>query len=627
MSMNTMYEYQKQAWREFNERTLKDYEDDNQKRINNYIEPRGDDLDSWQTRGFEGITREKMFAFVSKVAMSRPQYKFKATRNDGYIDRIVTDVIEDFHTYTWRMEDPTSVEFFYDAWSAAGSGTCIVWEGVEQNQEELEEILSYDVTTGALKTRKPKIVKSEINCKRRRVPLTNFFIWDWHQPDIQKQTCVAETQILTRSEFERIYGHYKFADKVQNTSETREMFGDSFFMNQWENLAQDKVHVTHFYSQETGRKKYRIIANGVLILATPVPRKDGKFPFARFIFKPFADPSFFYGKAMPDEIAGDQDLYNAFKNMMLDRAILYIQRPMVGNGATEVEDLVLRPHGIINYKGDLNPLDIAPPTGNDIQILEYLRGAANRQTSDSQQSGQTGKGVTAREIVIADENARKLAGVFRLFLEAGDLEATKLRVGNIFQFYFEPVRVDEVLTKDKQKKLKTIYRSVSLDNVPLPKKRTGTQVIGLVGTREELPSRRELDVQQEMAKQRGMQMDKLVLNAAYLKRFHADVMVIPESSYQQSRSLELAMHNEYMMLIAKLFPQKFQQFSESFFRQINEIYDKDTSEFENATQPPPQMMPPQGQKPGAQGAQAGQMTQQLANPEMNSLAKMTGVQV
>ena len=626
--VNEMFELQKNGWREFNERPLKDYEDDNQRRINNYIEPRGEDLDDWQTRGFEGITREKMFAFVAKVAMTRPEYAFKATKQDGFIDRVVSEVVEDTHKFTWNYEDPTSVEFFFDAWSAAGSGTCIVWEGVEQIEEEIEEFDSYDVTTGELKGLKSKIVKSDINCKRRRIPLTQFLISDWHETDIQRQPYVAEVQVLSLTEFQRLYGHYKHADKVVGVDQTLEMYGETFYMQSWRDQQEDKVHVTHFYTQEHGKKRYKIIANGILILATPIPRKDGKFPFARFIFKPMADPSFFYGKALPDEIAGDQDLYNAFKNMMLDRALLYIQRPMVGNGQSEVDDLVLRPHGIVNYKGDLKPLDLAPPTGNDIQILEYLRAAANRQTSDVQQSGSTGSGVTAREIVIADEAARKLAGVGRLFLEAGDLQATKLRIGNIFQFYFEPSRIEDLISDGKQEKLRTVFRSITLDQVPLSDKKQGTKVIELVGSQDEVPDRREIDIQEEMARKQGFEMEKLVINSEYIKNFEVDVTVIPESSFEQSRSLELAMQNEYMMLVAKLFPQQFQQFQDVFFRELNQIYDKDISEFEGQEKPQPQLQPgqqPQQLQPQLGGA--GEITGQLAQPELNSLGKLTGVQI
>lgn len=628
--VDEMYDLQHRSWHEFNDRTLKEYEDDNQKRINNYVEPRSEDIDDWQTRGFEGITREKMFAFVSKVAMNRPKYKFKATNKKGFIDRIVSEVTEDIYDYTWNYEDPTSVQFFFDAWAAAGSGTVIRWEGIEQTEETLEDFESYDVTTGTIEGLTERIVKSDINCVARRVKLTNFLISDWYQPDIQKQSCLAEVFDMSRSDFDRIYGHYKNANKVPYLDHLRDFQEGAFFSQQWESVPTDRVQVIHYY--EKGKKsKFRIVANGVMILATPIPRKDGKYPYSNGIFKPFADSSFFYGKALPDEIAHDQDIYNAFKNMVIDRAILYVQRPLIGSNLSEVENEIFRPNGILNVKGgELKTMDYDPPGQSDIQILEYLRGAANRQTSDAQQSGQTGKGVTAREIVIADENARKLAGVFRLFLEDFDLRAARLRVGNIYQFYFEPTKLEEIVGDEKTEEFTTAYRTFTLENRTLSDKKNGLKVINIVGKREDLPSKEDIDVDEAMAKMQGFEMEKLSINAQYVKNFQVDLTIIPESSFEQSRSLKLAMENEYMMTIAKLFPEKMQQYQDYLFRQFNEIYDKDTSEFERAPQQPP--APPGGGIPGAPtpgggGAMGPSISKQVAGNDVNSLAKMVGASV
>src|SRR3990167_3698131 len=465
--VDDMYQIQTNTWHEFNDRTLKEYVDDNQRRINNYVAPRSEDIDDWQTRGFEGITREKMFAFVSKVAMNRPQYKFKATDKKGFIDGIVSEAVKDIYDYTWNYEDPTGIQFFFDAWAAAGSGTVIRWEGVDQTEETLEEFDSYDVTTGEIVGLKTTTTLSDINCKSRRVRPLDFLVADWYEPDMQKQPHIAEVFDMSRYDFERQYGSYKHADEVPEMKYVQDILQTSFIAQQWNNIEADRVRVIHYH--EKGRKgsKFRIIANGVLILATPIPRKDGRYPYSRGIFKPFADERFFWGKALPDEIASDQDVYNAFKNMVIDRALLYIQRPLIGSNLSEIENEIFRPNGILNVKGgELKTMDYAPPGAADIQIREFLRGAANRQTSDSQQSGQTGKGVTAREIVIADENARKLAGVFRLFLEDFDLE-------------------------------------------------------------------------------------KLVIASEYISNFEVDMTIIPESSYEQSRSLELAMQNEYLVTTAK----------------------------------------------------------------------------
>jgi len=529
--------------------------------------------------------------------MDRPRHKFKATNKKGFIDKIVAESVSHIYDYTWQKEDPTGLQFFFDAWASAGSGTVIRWEGVEQTTQMVEEFESYDVTTGEIKGLTSVEKKSDINCKARRVDLTKFLISDWYQPDIQLQSAVAEVQDLSRYDFERQYGHYMHAKKVPHLDMLKEFNDGSFYVNQWDTIQTDRVQVVHYYQKSPIGSKYRIVANGVLILATPIPRKDGNYPFTKGIFKPFANTNFFYGKALPDEIASDQDVYNAFKNMVLDRAILYVQRPLIGENITEIEDELFKPNGIINIKGGkLSTMDYSPPGQADIQILEYLRAATNRQTSDAQQSGQTGKGVTAREIVIADENARKLAGVFRLFLEDFELHGTKLRVGSIFQFYFEPVKLNEILDADEAGELEMAYRTFALDGQTLSDKKNGIKVLNVVGKSEDIPMQEDIDADEMAAKKQGFELENMYVTADYIKNFDIDVVIIPESSFEQSRSLELAMEDEYIATIGKFFPTKMQQFEDVLFKEFNEVHDKDMSEFDKA-KPVPLPMP--------EGAQAG----------------------
>lgn len=614
--MNEMRGQQNQKHRDFNDRTLLQYINDNEKRINNYVPPRDESFDDWQTKGFEGVTREKMFAFVSKVALSRPDYKFKAVRKDGFIDRIISDVTTDFYEYSWELEDPTSVEFFFDAWNAAGHGTVVRYEGIEKNDIVEEEFESYDITTGEIKGYKEKIETGEINCKSHRVKLIDFLIPDWKSPDIQIQPHCAEVAIMTRYKFELLFGEYYNADKVPHLNDVYDIWGDSFYMEEWSKLPEDLVHVTYFY--EKGKKtKFRILANGVMILATPIPFKHSNYPFSRGIFKPFAEEGF-YGKALPDEIAWDQDIYNALKNMIVDRSILHIQRPMITDGNNEFSDVFMSPNKILNLKGNVQTLNIDPPNQNDMQMLDYLRGSIDRQSSDVQQSGQTGKGVTAREIVIADESARKLAGVFRLFLEDFDIKATRLRVSNILQFYFEPIKIEEIIDGQKQDKLKIAYRSISIER-PLKNGKPGTREISIVGKKKDLPTPDALTADVVAMKKQGMNFEKKAITADYIKKFHVDVAIIPESSFETSRSLELAMEQEYMQTLFTLFPAQFQQYSQVLFDKFNEVYDKDPDLFKNAPQqaPPPQAQPQSGQTPKTP------ISGELAN-QQPTLGKLSG---
>ena len=594
--VNEMALLQTQGWREFNERTLFQYTDDNEKRINNYVAPRDEDLDDWQTKGFEGITREKMFAFVSAVAMKRPEYKFEATKKDGEMDRVVADVVSGFHEYSWQKEDPTGVGFFLTAWDTAGHGTNISYEGIVMDETVKEDFDEYDVKTGTIEGLRTTKVFTDLDCAKRMLRLTDFLIPDWYQPDIQKQPYIAETLVLSRSRFNSIYGGYYNADKVPELQYVKEYFGQTFYQNQWENITEvgkERVHLTLFY-EKGDKRRFTIIANGVLIARTPFPRKDGKYPYAKTIFKPLADASFFYAKALPDEIAYDQDIYNAFKNMVVDRSILYINRPLITDAQNEFADVFLSPSKILNLKGNVTQLDIAPPGQADFQMLQELRSSINRQSSDPQQSGQAGTGVTAREIVIADEHARRLAGVFRLFLEAGDFESTKLRVGNIMQFYFEPQKVSEILDDKTENAFEIVYRSFALSGKKLSDGKIGIKSFSLTGNEDEIETLKESNAVDEMiAKEQGIELEKLSISASYIKNFTVDVMVLPESTYETSRSLNLALENEYQKTVATLYPQKWQEYNSVFFKQLNEIYDKDETDFDEGVKEEPQTLPAQ----------------------------------
>lgn len=603
--VNKSYGLMNRTWRQFNDRTLIDYCDDNEKRINSYVPPRDEQLDDWQTIGFEGVTREKMFAFVAKVAMDRPKMKGKAVNKDGLIDKVVSDIADNVYQYSWKKEDPTDMKFMLEAWATAGHGTHIRFEGIEQDEELEQTYDEFDPATGTVKGLEEKEIEGEVNAISRTVRLCDFLVDNWNQTDIQKQSKVAEVERLTRDEFFVRFGDYANANQVPSMGDLLEMWGRGFYVEQWGQESLDTIVVLHYYEKNKKKRNYRVIANGVMIAKTPIPRKDGNFPYAKFLFKPFADTSFFYGKAMPDEIAWDQDIYNAFKNMMIDRAILHVNRPMISDGNNDITDIILAPNKVLNLKGNIQPLNYPPPDGNDMQILQELRASMDRQTMDSQQSGQVTGGATAREIVIADENARKLAGIFRKFLEKGEYDGAKLRFGTILEYYFEPTKITEFVDEDGKKKVTEAFRTFMLDGQKLPNGANGTKMISLFSRKEDKPDDDDLTADALFAKSQGVDLHKIAANVNYIKNFDFHFLVIPESSIEQSRSLELAMETEYQKTISTLYPNKWLEFNDVFFRQINETYDKPMSDFESKA-PKPQPQAPPG-APGA--APAGGMPQ------------------
>jgi len=308
--------------------------------------------------------------------------------------------------------------------------------------------------------------------------------------------------------------------------------------------------------------------------------------------------------------------------MVVDRAILHINRPLITDGNNDITDIVLAPNKVLNLKGNTQPLNYPPPDANDIAILQELRSAMDRQTMDSQQSGQVTGGATAREIVIADENARKLAGIFRKFLEKGEYDGAKLRFGTILEYYFEPKRVSEFIDDNEEEKVIEAFRSFTLDGQKLPNGATGTKVVKLFGNAEDKPSSDDLTADALFAKTQGVELHKIAANVNYIKNFQIHFLVIPESSIEQSRSLELALESEYQKTVATLYPQKWQEYNDVFFRQLNEIYDKPMSDFETKGQPQQSSQQPQAEAGAAPGG--GPMAQVVAPMPATSAVSALG---
>lgn len=118
----------------------------------------------------------------------------------------------------------------------------------------------------------------------------------------------------------------------------------------------------------------------------------------------------------------------------------------------------------------------------------------------------------------------------------------------------------------------------------------------MFGNKEDKPSNDDLTADALFAKTQGVELHKIAANVNYIKNFQIHFLVIPESSIQQSRSLELALESDYQKTVATLYPQKWQEYNDVFFRNLNEIYDKPMSDFE--TKQPPQAPQQPGMAPG-----------------------------
>jgi len=221
-------------------------------------------------------------------------------------------------------------------------------------------------------------------------------------------------------------------------------------------------------------------------------------------------------------------------------------------------------------------------------MIDIISRGLDLTSVDVNQQGFAGRGVTAREVVIANENAKKLKGMLYMSLSHLWLQKVRLRILNILTHYTLP-KVKEVVGENGEKTLIDQYRKFSVDNTELSTGEQGTVGIQMVGGDKELPTRSELDIQSEMHRQQGQKYESVAITSDYLDNWQYDVTVSTESLYKEEDSLSQAMLTEKIKLMAIMFPQLFQQNSKKLFTDVVKAYKDDPSSYALEAQAPPAM--------------------------------------
>lgn len=591
----------------FNDRSLKDFIDDSQLRLNGFVPDRASQgKEPWQSNIFHPVTRNKFRAMLASVALETPQIRITAQneRNEMSVKR--ADIMKNLVKYSYAQENKEE-RLLFEAWEAAEKGTVIVYDGYLKTKAKRKIIKSYDPTTGEIETEEEE-VETDNRCVDFIVPLMNLYVRDIYTFDIQDQPALIWVDRVEKDAFDREFGKYKKAKNVRTSAQlTDPNEGDTYFVEQWSDRTgrDDMVEVIRYYNK--GEDEFVIIANGVLIFESPlILGKTKKFyPFAKTVFEPFAS-DFFYGNSLPNTLMGEQDVINSLYNMALDKTYRSMVPPLI-IGMTNKDDFDLEDTNVSSdtkiYVQDINQIREMPISGlnqSDLRMIEIVSRGLDLSSTDSNQQGIANRGVTAREVVIANENAKKLKGVIYLFLTSLWIQKIKLRMMNIMIYYTTP-KVDKATGKGKE------FGSFVVKNAELSDGGKGTLEIQMVGDEDELPEPVELDVDEEKYRMQGEKYEKVAITSDFLDDWHYDIKIVSDSIYQQDSGLTQMKMEEKLRVLGTYFPQVIMQNQEKLAKDTVIAFDDDPDDYEFGAPQPASGMPGEAPMPGANQAGAGEL--------------------
>ena len=591
-----MVDKRNQTYPQFNDRTLREFIDDSEKRLNAYVMNKASQgKEDWQANFATRAYANKTKALLAATARDIPDMRFKAVNDNDQYNNFAADTMKNLVRHSYYQGNPQE-DLFFLAWSNAGHGTVLSYEGFEKQVFIKKRIKSFDMLTGDVEeeTLEQASYGEPVSYE---IPLMDLLIKNFYIRDIQDQPAIIwESYYADKERFEASFGKYKSFEFVKDYSEIKVEEKDTYFRNSYLESFEEtgKGYLVSRYMNKY-KDVYRIVCNGVELYNGPmlwidVTRKGfGKkmYPIAKTIYEPFATGEFFYGNSLPNTAMGEGDVLNTLYNTALDKQYRAMVPPlligMINKDMMDLEDEVVAGDTKI-YVDDINQvkqMDIKGINDSDVKMIDLITRGLDLTTLDPMQEGAAQKYVTARAALGADERAKQLKGIFMMFMESLWLQKTRLRVSNVLMSYTMP-KIKEVIGKDGTKKFEEKLRLFNVENTELSDGTKGTLGIEF-RPREQMKDRKALRLDVEAEEDRnfaeGRPYEKVIMPYDWLSRISFDLEIIPESLWQSSQSLAMAMVLEKTTMIAKLFPEYFANNKELLFSDLIKNYNDNASRY------------------------------------------------
>lgn len=424
------YELQHKPFTEFNDLSLLDRMDLDQKRWNAYREPQSTDPEEvWRWNGVRPLTRNKIIAIVAQMT-SRIVIPAPYAQNDKQEeDRMAAQIMRDLMEYNIRNSNYVDN---YIMWITDALVNPIAYLGLgffEKMQTIKEE-------------NEGKISKKEVidnvysGFQTFNIPTDEILIGNFNQKDLSKQGFVIRKRFIEYGEAEVLWSEHDNFEFVKPGIRTIFNADNSLFYDVFDETIPTLVEEAIYYNRAEDSEIPFV--NGVYvgdddIEANPIKHRDNenrpKYHFAGLGYEHIS-PRFFFYKSACWKLGDDDELVQRMEQLAMDATFLETMPPTITAGHGQFTEAILIPGKNNAFEEpDVRVTPIALGRRLDFawRAIQEKEKSMAESTQDALLQGvATGPVKTASEAMILQQNAKIALGLF------GNMFAQSLkRVGGL----------------------------------------------------------------------------------------------------------------------------------------------------------------------------------------------------
>ena len=408
---------QNQTFREFNDMSLLQRMDVDQKAFNSYVLPQtSDPNEQWRWNGVRPITRNKVISIAAHLvaAMLYPNVFAQNDRDEE--DRQAANVMRMMIEWNIKNSD-YETSFLYVVIAALVNPVAYFHADFSETLQKVKQ----RQLDGSI-TLKEEVDEVMSGFHAHVVPADEILIANAYQFHLQKQRFIWRRRYIDFDEAKAKYGGHSNFEFVRPGIKAIFNEEDGTFYDQHDDELETLTEEATYYNRLEDVEI--TFVNGIYmgddnVDANSIKHRDNKnrpkYPYAKVGFEPIDEKRFFFYKSQVAKMADDQELYDRMYQMIMDGTFLEIMPSLIISGGENIDTNVIFPGAVTNMPVGTT---VNPITGRNLAAgITALKTLVEPSIDESSQSPtragqQTPGSQTAFEIARLEQNARTQLGIF-----------------------------------------------------------------------------------------------------------------------------------------------------------------------------------------------------------------------